>query len=291
MADLTQLDDLFARLIASPPEHARTSAAYQALAAQWSAAFRTSAFANAAPTAVPFGPFGALTLPYRSMGAIDSVDLFGLDELILFAFYWANRARYRRTVDIGANIGLHSIVMTRCGFAVRAFEPDPVHVEILRGNLALNGISGVDVVEAAVSDRDGATEFVRVKGNTTGSHLAGAKGAPYGALDRFSVTVRNAFDAVADADFAKIDAEGHEAVILRSLPAQRWQTLDAVVEVGTPENARALFDHFAALPVGLFAQKIGWERVRESGDMPTSHREGSVFVSAKSDMPWQGLAP
>ena len=187
-------------------------------------------------------------------------------------------------VDIGANIGLHSIIMARCGFAVRAFEPDPVHLAWLRGNLQLNGVTA-DVVEAAVSDRDGETEFIRVKGNTTGSHLAGAKAAPYGELDRLAVTVRNFADGVADADLVKVDAEGHETIILRSLPASRWQSLDAVVEVGTQENARVLFDRFKAGP-NLFAQKIGWGRVARVEDVPTSHREGSVFVSAKAEMPW-----
>ena len=280
------MDQLFDRLIASPGEHACASPRYRALAAEWATAFRASAFADAVPRPVQFGPFGALTLPYRRMGAIDSIDLFGLDELIIFAFYWANRARYRRTIDIGANIGLHSILMARCGFAVRAFEPDPVHVEILRASLKLNDITAVDVVEAAVSDRDGETEFVRVRGNTTGSHLAGAKANPYGDLDRFSVAVRNFPDAILGADFVKIDAEGHEAVILRSLPAERWQKLDAMVEVGTAENAHALFDHFDALPVSLFAQKIGWERVSGVEDMPVGHREGSLFISAKAEMPW-----
>ncbi len=33
-----------------------------------------------------FGPFGALNFPYREMGAITSLQLFGLDELIIFAF-------------------------------------------------------------------------------------------------------------------------------------------------------------------------------------------------------------
>ena len=287
MTDLTELGGLFDRLIASPHDHACTNPRYRALAAEWKAAFRASPFAGATAAPVPFGPFGPLTLPYRRMGAIDSIDLFGLDELIIFAFYWANRARYRRAVDIGANIGLHSIVMARCGFAVRAFEPDPVHLEILRANLKLNGVSNIEVVEAAVSDRDGETQFVRVKGNTTGSHLAGAKAAPYGALDRFSVPIRRFADAVADADFAKIDAEGHEAVILRSLSAERWQSLDAMVDVGTAENARALFDHFQALPVNLFAQKIGWERVREIGGMPASHREGSLFISARQERTWR----
>ncbi|HEV3022357.1 MAG TPA: hypothetical protein VGX76_07810, partial [Pirellulales bacterium] len=64
----------------------------------------------------PFGPFGELTFPYVSMGAVDSLSLFDLDELILFSFYWRNRHRYRRVLDVGANIGLHSIVMSRCGF-------------------------------------------------------------------------------------------------------------------------------------------------------------------------------
>jgi len=286
MADLREIHQLFDRLIASPREHAGASPQYRALAAECAGAFRASPLADPVPRPVQFGPFGALTLPYRRMGAIDSIDLFGLDELIIFAFYWANRTRYRRAIDIGANIGLHSILMAHCGFAVRTFEPDPVHVEILRANLKLNDIAAVDVVEAAVSDRDGETEFVRVKGNTTGSHLAGAKANPYGDLDRFSVAVRNFPDAVAGADFVKVDAEGHEVVILRSLPAERWQSLDAMVEVGTAENARALFQHFQSLPVSLFAQKIGWGRVVRLDDMPTSHREGSLFITAKAEMPW-----
>src|SRR5262245_25313226 len=62
-----------------------------------------------------FGPFGSISLPYTRMGAIDSVDLFGLDELIIFTFYHTHRSRYRRVLDIGANLGLHSIVMARCG--------------------------------------------------------------------------------------------------------------------------------------------------------------------------------
>src|SRR5437016_1885028 len=115
MADLARLDHLIDRLIALPREHAGTSPQYRRLAAEWAAAFRASPLADAAPRAIRFGPFGELTLPYRRMGAIDSIDLFGLDELIIFSFYWANRKRYRRTVDIGANIGVHSILMARCG--------------------------------------------------------------------------------------------------------------------------------------------------------------------------------
>ncbi len=248
--------------------------------------FRTSPFAREDGGPVPFGPFGTIDLPYRRMGAIDSVDLFGLDELLIFAFYWANRKLYRRTLDVGANLGLHSIVMARAGFAVTAFEPDPVHFDLLRTNLERNGIRSVTPERAAVSDTDGQMEFVRVVGNTTGSHLAGAKANPYGPLERFAVPVRAFAPIAAAADFAKVDAEGHEVTILKSVPTAAWSRLDVMVEIGTAENAALLFEHFRRLDVGLYAQKMGWERATALDHLPTSHREGSLFVTSRGRLPW-----
>jgi FkbM family methyltransferase len=231
------------------------------------------------------GPFGKVVFPYTTLGAIDTVDFFGLDELIIFAFCWVNRRRYRRVADVGANIGLHSVVFSRCGFDVRSYEPDPGHVAILKETLAANTVTSAEVIPAAVSDRRGEAEFVRVLGNTTSSHLAGAKN-PYGPLERFSVPLAPISEIAAWADFLKIDAEGHEVVILRAIPREAWMHLDAIVEVGTPDNAAALFDHFQNTPAGLFAQKLGWSRVSRLADMPTSYREGSLFVTAKDAMPW-----
>jgi hypothetical protein len=139
----------------------------------------------------------------------------------------------------------------------------------------------------AVSDADGEAEFVRVVNNTTGSHLAGAKANPYGPLDKFRVPVRSFATLAGECDFAKVDAEGHEVVILRSAPADTWSRLDVMVEVGTAENASALFDHFNRLGVGLFPQKIGWQRAQHADDLPASHREGSLFISRRSALPWE----
>jgi len=277
---------LFDLLAETPPLHGSQTRFHRTLAALCADAFRNGPFRKDEPRPAPFGPFGELTLPYQKMGAIDSIDLFGLNELILFAYYHASRGRYRSVVDIGANLGLHAILLSRCGFKVRAYEPDPVHFELLRRNIVLNGLDGVELIQAAVSDRDGHAEFVRVVGNTTGSHLAGAKSNAYGDLDRFSVKIRSVVEAVASADLVKIDAEGHEVAILRALPAERWRLLDAVVEIGSPENAEAIFDHFAASSASLFSQKIGWQRARSVADLPSSHREGSVFISAQPQMRW-----
>ena len=234
---------------------------------------------------VRFGPFGELVFPYVEMGAINSLDLLGMDELILFSFYWANRFRYRKVVDFGANIGLHSTILHKCGYKVRCFEPDPVHLKLLERTFALNDVN-VEIHKSAVSFENGELEFVRVLGNTTGSHLSGAKPNLYGELERFKVPVEAAQPHLQWADLAKIDIEGHEAELICALPAEIWLSTDAVLEVGRAENAKAIYDYLSGTGVNLFSQKNGWQSVKSVEDVPTSHREGSLFLTGKSEMPW-----
>lgn len=281
MAALSQLFDALAR---NPAEHRHSTEFYQ----RSKAAARPlieSLFSSTQRQEQEFGPFGRISLPYTKMGAIDSLDLFGLDELIIFAFYNANRASYRKVIDIGANLGLHSIVLSRCGFSVKAFEPDAWHYGILSANLAANGASSVQPVEAAVSTQDGEAKFVRVLGNTTGSHLAGSKDS-YGEKEIFTVKTLAVQPLFEWADLAKIDAEGHEKELLLAATAAHLQKLDFMVEIGNPANASAVFGHFRSIGVGMYAQKIGWRRAERLEDIPTSHREGSLFLSAKPAMPW-----
>lgn len=233
-----------------------------------------------------FGPFGSLTFPYHKMGAVDSLNLFDIDELIIFSFYWINRNRYRRVVDIGANIGLHSIILGKCGFEVRSYEPDPGHFAILQRNLSMNNCSNVRTTNAAVSSKAGVLEFIRVLGNTTGSHLAGSKSNPYGELEKFPVQVESIEPLIAWGDLLKIDAEGHEKEILLATKREHWLHTDALVEVGSEDNAQCLFNHFEGLGVNLFSQKSGWKLVHAVHDMPVSHHEGTLFVTFRGEVPW-----
>ena len=207
-------------------------------------------------------------------------------ELLIFAFYYRNRKNYKRAADIGANLGLHSIVLSMCGIEVEAYEPDPSHAQKLVRNLSLNGIENCVVHKAAVSGKDGTMQFVRVLGNTTSSHLAGAKANPYGELERFDVAVHDINAIAQRADLLKIDAEGHEAVLLTALPVKAWDRIDAFVEIGTAENARVVFERFTGSNVNIFSQKLGWRKVSVIEDLPFSYKEGGVFVSVKPVMPW-----
>jgi FkbM family methyltransferase len=233
-----------------------------------------------------FNPFGRLIFPYHSMGAIDSLNLFDIDELIIFSFYWANRNRYHRVLDVGANIGLHSILLSRCGYKVRSYEPDPDTFKVLKRNLKLNHCKAVTPFNAAVSNKVGQLEFVRVLSNLTGSHIAGSKANPYGKLERFPVKVEAIEPIIKWADLIKLDAEGHEKEIILATKKEHWRGTDAMIEVENANNARILYKHFKKLGLNMFSQKLNWQNVRSVKDMPVSYKEGSLFVSFKREMPW-----
>ena len=77
-----------------------------------------------------------------------------------------------------------------------------------------------------------------------------------------------------------------KAVLIKALPLDVWTRVDGFVEIGTPENAQAVFEHFAGSGVNIFSQKRGWGRVYSIDDMPFSYKEGGLFVSTKPVMPW-----
>jgi FkbM family methyltransferase len=281
-----KLDFVIEALPLVSTHHARTDPVYKMLEKFVGQIFQGNDFLENHECIIDLDQYGEINFPYHKMGTIDTLDLFGLDELIIFSFYWSNRNRYSRAADVGANLGLHSILMSKCGWSVNAYEPDPHHAKLLRENLTLNHSTRVNFHELAVSDKEGELEFVRVLGNTTGSHISGAKSAPYGDLDRFPVKVIDVESIMSEVDFIKMDVEGQEAVILLSTQSSQWSTTDMIVEIGSKENASQIFYHFQSIGVNLFSQKIGWQQVKKLDDMPVSYRDGSLFISRKKTMPW-----
>lgn len=221
-----------------------------------------------------------LNIPFVSFGNVTSVDLFCEKEQALFDFYERSAMRYAAALDIGANIGVHSLLMARCGWKVEAFEPDPTHYRILRAMIALNDAKdAITPHPAAVSDHNGQATFVRVKGNTTGSHLKGDK-SPYGELEELDVKVVDCQPWFEWADFAKIDCEGHEAKLLSTVTPDCC--CDFMVEVGSLNNAEAIYQHFAGTDYSMWAQRSGWDEVRGLADMPMHHSHGALFIGREA---------
>ena len=236
--------------------------------------------------------YRGLNIPFINFGGGVTTDsLFCENEQIIFEFYAKNKDRYRRALDIGANIGVHSILMARQGWDVHAYEPDygdgpwpDGHYDHLEMNIKTNGVkSNVLPFNVAVSDQKGVKIFVRVKGNTTGSHLKGDK-QTYGELEEFDVPVVDCRPLFDWADFAKIDCEGHEARILLTVTPAQAERVDFMVEVGSKKNAELIYVHFAKLPTKLWSQKNDWQPVKNFEDMPIHHSEGSLFIGREA--PW-----
>ena len=121
-------------------------------------------------------------------------------------------------VDLGANVGLYSLLAARNGLRVQAFEPEPGNLRRLRANLRRNGLADrVTVAPVALGATSG---FVRLhrplsdnRGMATQTDPSGLPGH-----DGFRAR-REPFDQYASdpeqPTLVKCDVEGAEAEVLR----------------------------------------------------------------------------
>ena len=235
-----------------------------------------------------FAELGVIRFPFFEMGQIDSAKLFGLDELIIFSYYYANRSRYKKTLDLGANIGLHTLVMKKLGFQVISYEPDLTHIGQFNKVMQLNGFDSQGLIPKAISDKRGTMEYIRILGNTTGSHLLGSKEEVYGATEIVSVEVDDILEVLDKGkfDFVKMDVEGHEVVLLNRISVQSIATTDIMLEIGSEKNAKEIFTILSDKKIPAYAQKINWGRVEKLEDLPNHHTHGSLFLSMQGPPNW-----
>jgi FkbM family methyltransferase len=116
--------------------------------------------------------------------------------------------------DIGANVGYFSLlaaVLTGLQGQVYAFEPLPRNVDFLKQHIALNCLDNIEVIEAAVSDREGQAAFA-LGASTAMGHI--------GEIGEIEVDLVS-LDALLDRgeikppDTIKIDVEGAEFEVLQ----------------------------------------------------------------------------
>src|ERR1051326_1038525 len=69
--------------------------------------------------------------------------------------------------DVGANVGIYSLIGARCGAKVFAFEPVPENIRLLRSHVDLNRLSDVTIVPYALADECGTLSF-QLNGSSEG---------------------------------------------------------------------------------------------------------------------------
>lgn len=143
-------------------------------------------------------------------GRFEDAELAALETLVFPAL-----PRDGLCLDIGANIGNHTVAFADCFAHVHAFEPNPNVFRLLAVNATLRG--NITTWNTGLSDREGRVEVVENQLNTGGSGIGVAAGAFRGATVEFGLTPLDSLQIAAPGQrivFTKIDVEGHEAEVL-----------------------------------------------------------------------------
>lgn len=157
-------------------------------------------------------------------------------------------------LDIGANVGLHTVALARRVGAkgqVYAFEPVAEMARRLSENVALNGLRNVTLVGCALGDEDGtATMKVNVggagmEGTSSLADSIHARRHPEHYVER-DIEVRRLdgvmarMDSQARVGFIKIDTEGFETMIIEGgLETLKRDRPAMIVEAHTTRLAQA----------------------------------------------------
>lgn len=154
------------------------------------------------------------------IGHVINVDGRYEDDYLETVFGWLvsidDRMKQKTALDIGANIGNHSLFFSKYFRIIHAFEPNPRTFELLRFNTA--GSANVVAHPRGLSDSDEIGVLRENPTNMGGTFIelaaqgAAASGAEVslGTLDKFVET-----HDLEDISLIKIDTEGFEARILR----------------------------------------------------------------------------
>lgn len=157
-------------------------------------------------------------------GGFEKGYLASLDHLIAIA---RDRgllaAKVPVALDIGANIGTHTVFLSRLFPRVHSFEPNPMICHVLEANIALNELTGVTAHRIALSDRD---ETLAYRGDHSGN-LGGSgferepstpcPGTTPMALCRADAFILSHLAAGERVVFVKIDVEGLEDKVVAGL--------------------------------------------------------------------------
>ena len=77
------------------------------------------------PQRIHLKKIGTIHIPFFSYGNITSINMWDLEDMILFSYYLKKSNYYDAAYDLGANIGFHSIVFSKLGYKkINCFESE-----------------------------------------------------------------------------------------------------------------------------------------------------------------------
>ncbi len=147
-------------------------------------------------------------------------------------------------LDVGANVGSHSINFSRVAEVVHAFEPQPRIFYNLCANLLINLVYNVVPYNMALGSESGITNVVALDPTLPGSPMGvpvgkGSQPTRIGTIDALGLSPIH---------FIKIDVEGHELEVLQGGRATlERESLIVYVEIHRAQLIEQVRDYMRAL--------------------------------------------
>lgn len=154
-------------------------------------------------------------------------------EVILYGVYNAHGFNLNNgdvVIDIGANIGSFSVLSAQQvgeKGKVVCFEPEQRNFYLLSQNIELNTLSNIIAIQKAVSNRNDKMKLYL--GKTSGSHSLEFKSKK--AVSVETITLEEIFErySIKKCDFLKVDCEGAEYRIFRSVKPKIFTSIKKIV--------------------------------------------------------------
>jgi len=153
-------------------------------------------------------------------------------------YYFEDLPKQPFIIDCGANIGMATLFFKhlRPHAEILAIEPSPNSLDLLRRNLRENGIEGVRVVEAALSDWDGKAMYMEEFTSGGSNRLSND-----GQISVKTLRLTTLIDR--PVDLLKVDVEGMDVVVLEEL--ERTGKFDLVVRVVVEYHPHSMSELYA----------------------------------------------
>lgn len=173
-------------------------------------------------------------------------------------------------LDIGANIGNHTLAFATVARRVHAFEPIPHIHTLLRRNVEQNALDNVTLHALALSDTDDAATIHMVKDGNFGASSFDKRSE---ATEAVTVQRRRGDALLAElmverVDFIKIDVEAHEVYVLRglmdTLQRQRpfitmeWNDPLTIARLNGSPELEFLAEHYRIVVLGSSWDRAWW---------------------------------
>jgi len=192
-------------------------------------------------------------------------------ENLEFLLKLLGRLQAPLVLDIGANIGNHTLAFATRAAIVHAFEPIPHIHAVLAANVAANQLTNVHVHNLALSDTAGTATIHMVQDGNLGASSFDLRSSSSEA-----VTVKKetgdallARLGVARVDLVKIDVEAHEVYVLRGLRqtlqrdlpliTMEWNDPLTVERLHDSPELQFLQDHYTIHVLGSNFDRGWWE--------------------------------